>query len=120
MTPEYLETHYLSVRYWVVRTLLPTAFILLLVLIVIGFLTGDGSELNHASVIAAFFAAYFVLIRAGHLFMIRAMHLTLKKEYAAVYPKKLASLPKNMNRRNLGFSLAKIKSDLIYQQRNLT
>jgi len=120
MTPEYLERNYLSIRFWVRNAVIPATLGLLGILIVVRIVTGDPFELNHASAIAAFFAGYFVLIRAGHLFMIRSMHFDLKKSYAGIYPLKLAELPENMNRRNLGFSLAKIKSELIHRHQNLS
>jgi len=118
MTPEFLEQHFLSTRYWIKTSLVPSVICLLLALLIIRVATVDRYDLNHAAVILAFFAIFFVLVRGGHIYMIRTMHFDLMKTYAGVYPKKLKQLPKDMRRQNLGFALARIKSELIHQKRD--
>ena len=63
--------------------------------------------------IIGFVTSYFVLIRGGHLVMIRSMHFDLKKQFGQKYEARLAELPKHAKRQNIGFSLARIKRDLI-------
>ncbi len=116
MTPEFLEQRYLSIRYWMRTSLLPAALLLLLVLIFIRVWSHTNYDRNHAAVIAGFFTVFFILVRAGHLYMIRAMHMDLKATYATKYAQKLRKLPKNMRRQNIGFALARIKSELIHQK----
>ena len=81
----------------------------------IRFLAKDQLELDHMAVVLGFFTLYFILVKGGHLYMIRSMHMQLKQEYAGLYPAKLAKLPDDMNRRNLGFALARIKAELVHK-----
>lgn len=48
--------------------------------------------------------------------MIRSMHFELKHTYGEAYDQYLTALPANMHRHNLGFSLARIKRNLIDTQ----
>lgn len=117
MTPELLERDWLSLRYWLQWCVLPSALALIIVLGLIRLIGSEASYLNHSSVIVGFFAVYFVLVRGGHLIMIRSMHFDLKRRYEEAYRERLAYLPiGQMKQRNIGFTLARIKRELIEMQ----
>ena len=114
MTPELLERDWLSLRYWLQRCVLPCAIFLLAILGLFRLIDGDISNLNHNAVIVGFFALYFVLIRGGHIIMIRSLHFELKRKYEEAYREKLAYVPiGQIKRRNIGFTLARIKRELM-------
>lgn len=114
MTPELLERDWLSLRYWLQRCVLPSAIILLVILGLLRLIDSETVSLNHKAVIVGFFAVYFVLVRGGHLIMIRSMHFELKRKYEDAYREKLAYVPiGQIKRRNIGFTLARIKRELI-------
>lgn len=114
MTPELLERDWLSFRYWLLRCVLPSAIVLLIVLALLRFTASSDKYLNHSAVIVGFFAVYFILVRGGHLIMIRSMHFEMKRKYQEAYRERLAYLPMGqMKRRNVGFTLARIKRELI-------
>jgi len=74
--------------------------------------------LDHNAVIIGFFVLYFVLVRGGHIIMIRSMHNDLLANYKTPYAEKLKRLPKRgrglvHRHQNIGFSLARIKRELI-------
>ena len=74
----------------------------------------DMSNLNHNAVIVGFFVLYFILVRGGHIIMIRSLHFELKRKYEEAYREKLAYVPLGqIKRRNIGFTLARIKRELI-------
>jgi len=81
MTPELLERDWLSLRYWLQRCVLPCAVFLLVILGLFRLIDADITNLNHNAVIVGFFALYFVLIRGGHIIMIRSLHFELKRKY---------------------------------------
>lgn len=114
MTPELLERDWLSLRYWLQRCVLPSAMFLILALILLRMIDADTSNLNHNALIVSFFVLYFILVRGGHIIMIRSMHFEMKRKYEEAYREKLAYLPiGQMKRRNIGFTLARIKRELI-------
>ena len=114
MTPELLERDWLSLRYWLQRCVLPSAMFLILALILLRMIDADISNLNHNAVIVGFFVFYFILIRGGHIIMIRSLHFELKRKYEDAYREKLAYVPiGQIRRRNIGFTLARIKWELI-------
>ena len=114
MTPELLERDWLSLRYWLQRCVLPSAMFLILALILLRMIDADISNLNHNAVIVGFFVFYFILIRGGHIIMIRSLHFELKRKYEDAYREKLAYVPiGQIRRRNIGFTLARIKRELI-------
>ena len=114
MTPELLERDWLSLRYWLQRCVLPSAMFLLLALILLRLIDADKSNLNHNALIVGFFVLYFILVRGGHIIMIRSLHFELKRKYEEGYREKLAYVPiGQIKRRNIGFTLARIKRELI-------
>lgn len=114
MTPELLERDWLSLRYWLQWCVLPSAIALIVILGLIRLIGSETSYLNHSSVIVGFFAVYFVLVRAGHLVMIRSLHFDLKRKYEELYRERLAYVPiGQIKRRNIGFTLARIKREII-------
>lgn len=113
MTSYELETQHLSLHYWLTRCVLPAALLLLVLLALLPqFITVELYK-DQTSAVFGFFILYFVLVRGGHLIMIRSMHFELKQTYGEAYDECLMSLPANMHRHNLGFSLARIKRRLI-------
>ena len=114
MTAKELERSYLSLRCWLQRVVLPSAALLTAALIVFKRVTSDPSILNHNAVIVGFFILYFVLVRGGHLIMIRSLHNEMMRKYKEAYKDRLAAIPRDrLRRHNLGFTLARIKRDLI-------
>lgn len=114
MTLSELEREYLSLRCWLQRVVLPSASVLAITLFLFGRVTSDSNILDHNAVIVGFFILYFVLVRGGHLMMIRSLHKDILKKYEEAYTARLAVIPlKGFRRRNLGFTLAKIKRGLI-------
>ena len=118
MTVSELERDVLSLRTWLTRTVLPTAVVLAVVLALLA--AGGGGEarlgtqspLDHKAVIVGFFALYYVLVRGGHLVMVRSLHAELKKKYPDAYAERLAELP-SLRGRNAGFALARLKRGMI-------
>lgn len=114
MTPELLERDWLSLRYWLQRCVLPTSLILLTVLLALKWISPTIKDLNHSALIVGFFALYFILVRGGHIVMIRSMHFDLKRKYESLYREKLGQISgAQLRRRNIGFTLARIKRDII-------
>lgn len=117
MTPELLERNWLSLRYWLTRCVLPSAVVLVIVLWLMRLFMSDGSGLNHNSLIIGFFGVYFILIRGGHLIMIRSLHFELKRKYEEIYREQLGYISLNqIKRRNIGFTLARIKRECFMQK----
>jgi len=114
MTPELLERDWLSLRYWLLRCVLPSSVVLLAVLALFRLITDKPYYLNHNAAIVGFFMLYFILIRGGHIIMIRSLHFELKRKCEYGYREKLAYVPQGqIKRRNIGFTLAKIKRELL-------
>lgn len=118
MTVLELERDVLSFRTWLTRTVLPTAVVVAAVLAWLG--AGGGGEaasgaqspLDHKAVIVGFFGLYYVLVRGGHLVMVRSLHSELKRKYPEAYAERLAALP-SLKGRNAGFALARLKRGMI-------
>ncbi|MEP1230800.1 MAG: hypothetical protein ABJG88_09010 [Litorimonas sp.] len=118
MTPEALQRDWLSLHYWLMRCVLPSALILLVILAALRMITDTDHALDHKAVIAGFFTLYFILVRGGHILMTRSLHKELQRKYDMDYREKLAKYhPDTMRRRNIGFTLARIKRELIDDKR---
>lgn len=115
MTPNELETRWLSLRYWLVKCVLPSAITLGTLIVLLPVVLPDPMYRTETMAIFAFFTLYFVLFRAGHMVMIRSMHFDLLKTYGPKYEERLKALPKDLRRQNLGFTLARIKRDLVHK-----
>lgn len=116
MTPEIMERDWLSLRFWLRRCVLPACVILVLVLFVMRAASADIQDLNQSALIAGFFTLYFILIRGGHILMIRSLHFDLMRRHESLYREKLAArCQEKMSRRNIGFMLARIKREIINQ-----
>ncbi|WP_371397648.1 hypothetical protein [Fretibacter rubidus] len=118
MTARELEQDWLSLRCWLLRCVGPAAVILLLTLGAFRLITDRAQMLDQNAVIVGFFILYFVIVRGGHMLMIRSMHNELLSKYEGPYKARLAALPRRgksplQRRSNIGFTLAKIKRDLI-------
>ncbi len=112
-----LEKNWLSLHYWLRRVVLPSSLVLIAVLFFLRTLISIPQYRDQAAALIGFFTLYFILIRGGHLLMIRSMHFDLKKTYGEKYDLRLAKLPSDLKRQNIGFLLARIKRDLIHTQK---
>jgi hypothetical protein len=116
MTPELLARDWLSFRFWAVKCVLPTAAALLVILGLFTLVTDSPKDLDHNAVIVGFFALYFVLVRGGHIVMVRSLHKELLRKYRDGYIHKLGYIPQGqIKRRNIGFTLARIKRELMIE-----
>lgn len=116
MTPEQIEYHFLSLRAWLLRTVGPTAAALCLALLLCrGWLRPDIRD--HTAVLIGFAALYYVLIRGGHMVMIRSLHKDMLRRYEAEYRARLSALTADQLRRNIGFTLTRIKRDILDHQK---
>ena len=118
MTAKELEQDWLSLRCWLLRCVGPAAIVLLITLGAFRMITNRPQMLDQNAVIVGFFILYFILVRGGHMLMIRSMHHELLSKYEQPYKARLAALPRRgkgflQRRSNIGFTLAKIKRDLI-------
>lgn len=99
---------------------MPASLVLMVTLSGFRLITDDPQTLNHNAVIVGFFIVYFILVRGGHILMVRSMHRELLLNYEDAYKARLAKLPRRSKglferRGNIGFTLAKIKRGLITQ-----
>ena len=118
MSPEALSYRWLSLRCWLLRTVLPAAVMLILVLLLLRSIDPDPKTLDHTSVMVGFSALYFALFRGGHILMIRSLHSEMMKKHAEAYREKLSLFSKGeLRRRNLGFTLARVKRDILVEAR---
>jgi len=120
MTSRELEQDWLSLRCWLLRCVGPAAGVLLLTLGAFRMITDRAQTLDQNAVIVGFFLLYFVLVRGGHMIMIRSMHNEMLVKYEEPYKARLAALPRRgkglfQRRSNIGFTLARIKRELITQ-----
>lgn len=114
MTPAELEARYLSLRCWLMRCVLPSALVLAAALVAARAITERENLLNQNAAILGFTLLYFTLVRGGHILMIRSMHKELLRKYEPHYKARLAGLARGgARRRNIGFTLARIKRELI-------
>lgn len=118
MTPEFLSDRWLSLRCWLLRTVFPAACALLIVLGLLWFIGPDRRTLDHTATLVGFSALYFVLFRGGHLIMIRSLHEELMRKHEEAYREKLSLITDvELKRKNLGFTLAKVKRDILVEAR---
>ncbi|MGB3455904.1 MAG: hypothetical protein WBG08_08775 [Litorimonas sp.] len=118
MSPETVSDRWLSLRCWLLRTVLPAAGSLLVVLGVLRWIGPDRVTLDHTSVLVGFSALYFILFRGGHMLMIRSLHTEMMRKHEDAYREKLSCFdPGALQRRNLGFTLARVKRDILVEDR---
>lgn len=119
MSPEAVSHRWLSLRCWLTRTVLPAAGALLAVLILLKTIGPDEVTLDHTAALVGFSALYFILFRGGHILMIRSLHSEMMKKHQEAYREKLAAFPiGDLKRRNLGFTLARVKRDILVEARD--
>jgi len=110
MTPEFLIMNYLSLRVWLQRIVLPTMLLLLVCLFLFFAISETPRFRDHIATIVGFFAFYFVLVRGGHMIMIRSLHKELLKKHETAYRYELSAVdPILFRMRSIGFTLAQIK-----------
>lgn len=69
---------------------------------------------DHNATIVGFFAFYFVLVRGGHMIMIRSLNKDLMRKHEAAYRYELAAVdPVVFRRKSIGFTLAQIKRRIL-------
>jgi len=118
MTPESLIANYLCLRVWLQRIVLPTMLALLVFLYLFAVISEAPRFRDHHAAIVGFFALYFVLVRGGHMIMIRSLHKDLMQEYEAAYRYELAAVdPILFRMRSIGFTLAQIKRRILEDAR---
>jgi cytochrome b subunit of formate dehydrogenase len=112
MTPKQIEYRYLSLHCWLMRVVAPTTGA---VLIALFFVHGLSSEKlrDHTAVLVGFAALYFILIRGGHIIMVRSLHNDMLKRYEADYRERLSQLNAQNIRGNISFALTRIKRDIL-------
>jgi hypothetical protein len=119
MSPEMLASQWLSLSCWLKRSVLPSALLLLGLLVCLRLINPGPVVLDHLAVLVGFSALYFVLFRGGHMLMIRSLHKDMMIRHAEAYRTKLAALdPDRLKRRNLGFTLARVKRDILIEARD--
>lgn len=73
---------------------------------------------DHNATIFGFFAFYFVLVRGGHMIMIRSLHFDLIRKHEAAYRYELSAVdPILFRKRTIGFTLAQIKRRILEDAR---
>lgn len=118
MTPETLIAKHLCLRVWLQRIVLPTMVVLLVCLYVFSSLSDAPRFRDNNATIVGFFAFYFVIVRGGHIIMIRSLHNDLMKSYQAAYRYELAAVdPVLFRRKSIGFTLAQIKRRILEDAR---
>ncbi len=118
MTPEGLAHRFLSLRCWLQRSVLPGALAVLAFLWLITLAGATPRTVDHAAVLIGFGGLYFMLFRGGHIMMIRSLHGEMMKKHPDAYREKLAAIPEDtLKRRNVGFTLARVKRDILMEAR---
>lgn len=118
MSPETVSHRWLSFRSWLIRTVCPAAICLLAMLALLRMIGPSQTTLDHTAVMVGFAALYFILFRGGHLLMIRSLHVEMMKNHADAYRDKLGRMTaKQLRRSNLGFTLARVKRDILVEAR---
>ncbi|GHA93443.1 hypothetical protein GCM10009069_15640 [Algimonas arctica] len=119
MSPEAVSRRWLSLRCWLIRTVCPAAIALIVVLGLLRALGPSETTLDHTAVMVGFAALYFTLFRGGHMLMIRSLHSEMMKNHPDAYRGKLARMTQgDLRRRNLGFTLARVKRDILVEARD--
>jgi len=114
MTPEFLIANFLCLRVWLQRIVLPTMLALLVFLYLFSVISEASRFRDHNATIVGFFAFYFVLVRGGHMIMIRSLHKDLMQKHEAAYRYELAAVdPILFRMRSIGFTLAQIKRRIL-------
>ncbi|GLQ19878.1 hypothetical protein ACFFUB_04945 [Algimonas porphyrae] len=116
MSPESLSNRWLSLRCWLLRSVLPAASALLAMLLLLRVISPDPVTLDHTAVMVGFAALYFSLFRGCHILMIRSLHADMMRRHPDAYRAKLLALADGtLRRRNLGFTLARVKRDILVE-----
>ena len=114
MTPETLIEEFLSLRVWLQRIVLPTMLCLLVCLYLFSSISETPRFRDQNATIVGFFAFYFILIRGGHLVMIRSLHKDLMNKHEDAYRYELTAIdPILFRKRTIGFTLAQIKRRIL-------
>ena len=114
MTPEFLIANFLCLRVWLQRIVLPTMLALLVFLYLFSVISEAHRFRDHTATIVGFFAFFFVLVRGGHMIMIRSLHKDLMQKHEAAYRYELAAVdPILFRMRSIGFTLAQIKRRIL-------
>jgi len=118
MTPDTLIQNHLSLRVWLQRIVLPTMLVLLICLYLFSAISDAPRFRDHNATIVGFFAFYFVLVRGGHIVMIRSLHRELMRKHEDAYRYELSAVdPILFRKRTIGFTLAQIKRRILEDAR---
>ncbi|MEM7730689.1 MAG: hypothetical protein AAF311_15715 [Pseudomonadota bacterium] len=114
MSPELVFHRWLSLRSWLLGTVLPSALALVAMLALLRAIGPSRDTLDHTSVMVGFAALYFMLFRGGHMLMIRSLHAEMMRKHEVAYRDRLSMIGEGeLKRRNLGFTLARLKRDIL-------
>ena len=116
MSPEHIAARWLSLRCWMVRSVLPAALMVIVSLGLIRWVGADERVLNHSAALIGFGGLYFALFRGGHILMLRSLHTDMMRRFEDAYRERLRLIPEEKLRRaNLGFTLARVKRDIMVE-----
>lgn len=111
MTPEQIEHRYLSLRAWIFRTVTPAMTLLIIALLLCMGISSEKLKDQSAALIG-FSVLYFIIVRGGHIIMVRSLHKDMLKRHEAAYREKLSHISVDNNPRNISFTLARFKREI--------
>ncbi len=118
MTPETLIANHLSLRHWGLRIVLPAMLVLLVLLFIFSTISDAQRFRDHNATIVGFFAFYFILVRGGHILMIRSLHKELLAKHEEAYRYELSAVhPVVFRKKSIGGTLAQIKRRILEDAR---
>ena len=118
MSPEALSDRWLSLRCWLQRSVLPAALGVIAFVLLAGQFGASERTMDHAAALIGFAGLYFALFRGGHILMLRSLHKEMMAKHQDAYRAKLLALPEaRLRRSNLGFTLARVKRDILVEAR---
>jgi len=116
MTPEQIEYRYLSLRAWIFRTVTPAMILLIIALLLCMGISNEKLK-DQSAVLIGFSALYFIIVRGGHIIMVRSLHKDMLEKHEAAYREQLSRLSGTSMPRNISFALARIKREIYNQQK---
>ena len=118
MTPEAISRRWLSLRCWLQRSVLPGSLGVIAFVLLVQQFGASERTVDHAAALIGFAGLYFALFRGGHILMLRSLHSEMMRRHEEAYRAKLARLSEGeLRRSNLGFTLARIKRDILVEAR---
>lgn len=97
------------------RVVAPTAGALIIALLLCLGLSSEQLR-DQTAVLIGFAAIYYILLRGGHIIMIRSLHNDLMAKHEAAYRRLLSDLTPDKIRPNISFTLTRIKRKILDSQ----